>query len=70
MARNCIDIGVLIPDSWLEYYNDIKKGIDEEFEILRDYNVECQYYTVNNIHSSKGHDSGAEKSALRTAFTA
>ena len=54
MARNCIDIGVLIPDSWLEYYNDIKKGIDEEFEILRDYNVECQYYTVNNIHSSKG----------------
>ena len=54
MARNCINIGVLIPDSWLDYYNIIKKGIDEEFEILRDYNVECKYYTVNNIHSSKG----------------
>ena len=39
MARNCINIGVLIPDSWLDYYNIIKKGIDEEFEILRDYNV-------------------------------
>lgn len=54
MARKCINIGVLIPDSWLDYYSIIKEGIDEEFEILRDYNVECQYYTVNNIHSSRG----------------
>lgn len=53
MARSCINIGVLIPDVWLEYYNDIKKGIDAEFEILRDYNVDCKYYTINNIHSSR-----------------
>ncbi len=31
MARNRYR-GVLIPDSWLEYYNDIKKGIDEELK--------------------------------------
>lgn len=53
MARSCIQIGVVIPLEWPEYYNSLKKGLDEEFTRLYDYNVESKYYYVENNSSGK-----------------
>ena len=52
MARACIEIGIVMPTTWHEYYAHLKKGIDAEFDRLMDYNVEGQYYYVNNAISS------------------
>ena len=51
MARNTIVIGVVIPSGWQEYYANLRKGIDAEFDRLLDYNVECRYYTIHNVYS-------------------
>ncbi|MBE7030147.1 MAG: LacI family transcriptional regulator [Ruminococcaceae bacterium] len=52
MARNTIVIGVVIPAATHDYFSFMKKGLDTEFERLRDYNVEKRYYVIENLYSS------------------
>lgn len=52
MARNTIVIGVVIPSTAENYFSFLEKGLDIEFERLRDYNVEKRYYVIENLYSS------------------
>ncbi len=52
MARNTIVIGVVIPSDTQDYFSFMKKGLDKEFELLSDYNVEKRYYVIENLYSS------------------
>ncbi len=52
MARNTIVIGVVIPANVQDYFSFMQKGLDVEFDRLRDYNVEKRYYPVDNLYSS------------------
>lgn len=51
LARNIINIGIIIPVVWPEYYGYLKIGLDHELERLRDYNIIGKYYTVSGLHS-------------------
>ncbi len=50
MARNTFRIGIVIPTIWEEHYKVIRMGIEQELDILSDYNVEGIYYDVGSIH--------------------
>ena len=51
MARSTITIGVVIATDPPEYYTSVKNAMDNEFERLLDYNVECKYYPVKNVNA-------------------
>jgi LacI family transcriptional regulator len=51
LARNTIQIGIIMPQVWLQYYGYLKIGIDRELENLSDYNVVGRYYYVPDLHS-------------------
>ncbi|MBE7035152.1 MAG: LacI family transcriptional regulator [Ruminococcaceae bacterium] len=52
MARNTIVIGVVVPADAQDYFTFLQKGLDAEFELLIDYNVEKRYYVIENLYSS------------------
>jgi LacI family transcriptional regulator len=53
LARNTIQIGIIIPDTWPEYYTYLKEGINQELERLSDFNILGKYYTVPSLQSGK-----------------
>ena len=50
MARNVFKIGIVLPDEWSAFYDQIKRGIDRQLDALYDYNVVGIYYSVNGIY--------------------
>ncbi len=51
MARNTITLGVVVPSHEKDYFSFLQKGLDQEFERLADYNVQCRYYPVADTYS-------------------
>lgn len=46
LARNPMVIGVVMPDRWFDYFNDIYEGMKQEFSHLEKYKVRSSvYYT-------------------------
>lgn len=61
MARATITIGIIIPSAWQDYFSLLKAGINEELDLLLDYNVVGKYYTVENSLSHKDTSACIEK---------
>ena len=61
LARAPICIGVIIPRVWQEYYGEIAKGIAARTAILRDYNVEVEYFYISTLHSGDEMDAAVKQ---------
>ncbi len=46
LSRKSINIGIIIPSEWQEYFADLKRGIDSELCALDELNVNGVYYTI------------------------
>lgn len=53
MAGTTITLGIIVPSAWQDYFSPLKEGINEELDLLLDYNVVGRYYTVENILSHR-----------------
>lgn len=53
LARKAIQIGIILPEVWPEYYSYLKVGINQELERLSDFNIRGRYYNVPNLQSGK-----------------
>ncbi len=51
LARNPINIGILVPDVWPEFYGYLKLGIGQVLETLRDYRVSGKYKGISNLYA-------------------
>lgn len=58
LARKSINIGILMPSMWQDYFEDMKKGMEKELKRLEKYKVKGMFYLVSSDFS--GDD--AEKS--------
>lgn len=52
LSRKSINIGVIIPSRWQEYFMDLKRGIDSQLSALGELNVNGIYYTIPLIYPS------------------
>lgn len=51
LARKPINIAIVYPYAWEQYFNDIITGIREALEELRDYNVIGKFFQFSDIYS-------------------
>ncbi|HOV69021.1 MAG TPA: LacI family DNA-binding transcriptional regulator [Clostridia bacterium] len=52
LARRPVNIGIVIPSVWPEFYGYLKMGIEQELYRLRDHKINGIYTTVTSLNST------------------
>lgn len=53
LSRRSMNIGVILPSKWQEYFQQLKMGIDSQLDAMQEYRVNGVYYTFSGLEQEQ-----------------